>query len=70
MQPTAEHACPRCYQALTLARPTVDGSHSRVLLSCPETYCEYVLALSERELAALARRWAWLDFGWLLRAAS
>ena len=69
MQTTVEHACPRCYQALTAAQRGSDA-RQRVTLVCREPYCDYVLVLSERESAALAPSWTVPILGrWLARAA-
>ena len=68
MQPPVEHACPRCFQALSVAA-SHPPARDRVALVCPEPYCDYLLTLSERESAAYSSRWSWQRLGWLVRAA-
>jgi hypothetical protein len=70
MQPGPEHdrldpepsydpmqACPRCYEALRVADLGEDGARS-MLLACPETYCDYVLVVTQRESFS-GRKWSW-----------
>jgi hypothetical protein len=68
MKPTHQHACPRCFQALTVGAVNGGKGH-RVTLICSEPYCDYVLVIHERD-AAPARRWSWPQIAWLRRAAS
>ena len=68
MNPSARHACPRCYHGLFVN--SVDaGEGVRVLLACPEPYCDYVLLLADQE-ASTSAAWNWSEITWFRREAS
>ena len=47
-----DYHCPRCDGELTVAR-SQDGNAFALALTCDESYCGYVLALSAAELKAI-----------------
>ncbi len=49
-----DQRCPRCDEVLTVACVGF-GSTQGLTLACPEPYCDYVWAPTERELARLQR---------------
>jgi len=69
MKLSQTHACPRCLVALAVSQSGDQRSH-RVVLVCPEAYCDYVLVVDERTSTPAAARWRLPDIGWFKRAAS
>lgn len=55
MNLSIESICPRCGHLLAIVHVGAEHWHASIL-ACPETYCDYVLVLGQREPVAQRER--------------